>query len=211
MSLVTGTPIGNVTTAEDLYLEGAPSIYIQSYSATPRNNPDAEGFYWGMSGTTQYPVIELGCPLDVSLTENLTINDVRCDSVGVKDTVQQRNFLEFTFTIQSFFPYSVLTEMLKGGTVTRNLSAHTEKFGLGVVNNAKYWMVYAPKVYDETAGDYIMIHLHKAKFVEAFTINMPFGSSWQVTGIRLRAFADTTKPSTQQFATILRSDASVIV
>jgi hypothetical protein len=71
-------------------------------------------------------------------------------------------------------------------------------------------MVYAPKVYNEDVGDYFVIHLHKAKFVEAWTINMPFGSPWQITGLRVRAYADTTKPSTQQFGVIVRSDASEI-
>lgn len=208
MSLVTGTPIGSIETAEGLFLSDAPSIYFQDYTATPLKNPDANGFYWGMSGTTSYPVYEVGCPLDVSLTENLSINDVRCDDVGVKDTTQQRNYIEFTFTIQSFFPFQILRHMLKGGAVTE--ASHTQTFGLGKVNNAQFWMVYCPKVYDEDNGDYLMIQLHKAKFVDAFTMSMPFGSPWQLTGIKLRAFADTTKPAAQQFAVIMRSDLSAI-
>jgi len=55
-----------------------------------------------------------------------------------------------------------------------------------------------------------MIHLHKCKFVDAWTINMPFGNPWTLTGLKLRAFADTTKSTTQQFGVMLRSDASVI-
>jgi len=208
MALVTGTPLGSITTSEDIYLEGSPSIYIQDYSANPLNNPDANGFYWGMSGTTTYPSYEIGCPSDVSLTENLTINDVMCDNVGVKDTVQQRNYLEFTFTIKSLLPFTVLRHLLGGGAVTD--SSPTSEFGLGKINNNQRWMVYAPKVYDEDMGDYVVIHLHKAKFVDAWSLAMPFGSQWQLTGIKLRAFADTTKPAAQQFATILRSDASVI-
>ena len=208
MTLVTGSPLGSITAAESIYMEGAPSIYFQDYSANPLKNPDADGYYWGMSGTTSYPVFEVGCPIDVSLTENLVINEVRCDDVGVKDTVQQRNYLEFTFTLKSFFPFDTLTHLLKGGTIKE--TAPENKFGLGKINNNQYWMVYAPKVYDETAGDFVIIHLHRAKFVDAFTINMPFGDSWNISGIKLRAFADTTKPSAQQFATIVRSDPSVI-
>lgn len=210
MALVTGTPLGNVVSAEEIYIDGAPTIFFQRYEATPLKNPDSDGFYWGMSGTTAYPVYSVGCPTDVSLADNLTINDVLCDDIGVKDTIQSRNYLEFTFTVQSIFPASQLSIMLKGSAVTQNAGENTEKFGLGVINNNVYWMVYAPKVYDTNVGDYVLIHLHRAKFVEAFTINMSFGNPWQVTGIRLRAFADTTKPSTAQFATVVRSDASVL-
>ncbi|RMD60175.1 hypothetical protein D6833_10260 [Candidatus Parcubacteria bacterium] len=210
MALVTGTPLGSVTTQEDLYIEGAPTIYIQDNSASPLYNPDSDGFYWGMSGTSTYPVYELGCVTDVSLTENLTMNDVLCDNIGVKDTIQQRNYLEFNFTIQSLLPFTVLRNIIGGGAVTQNVTEHTEKFGIGQINNNKYWMVYAPKVYDTDVGDYVVIHLHKAKFVDAWTINMPFGSPWQVTGLKIRAFADSSKPAAQQFGTIIRADASVI-
>ena len=208
MALVTGTPVGTITTQEDLYLEGSPNIYFQDYNASPLNNPDSDGFYWGMSGTSTYPVLEVGCPTDVSLTEDLTLNDVLCDNVGVKDTVQQRNYVQFEFTIQSFFPYDVLRHMLKGGAVTE--TAPTQKFGMGAVSQTQTWMVYAPKVYDIDAGDYVWIWLNKAKFVEAWTINMTFGSPWQMTGIRLRAYADTTKTQDQYFGMWGRSDASVI-
>ena len=210
MALVTGTPGGNITSSEDIYMEGAPTLYIQDYNADPLHNPDSDGFYWGLSGTTTYPAIEIGCLTDVSLGEDLTMNDVLCDNVGVKDTLQQRNYVEFSFTVQSFFPFDVLTEILKGGEVTENAVEHTQKFGLGKIDNAQRWMVYAPKVYDEDAADFVVIHLHKAKFVDAWEIDMPFGSPWQATGILLRGFADTDKPSAQQFASVIRADTSVI-
>jgi hypothetical protein len=208
MALVTGTPEGTLTTQEDLYLEGAPNIYFQDYSAAPMYNPDGDGFYWGLSGTAAYPVYEVGCPTDVSLTEDLTINNVLCDNVGVKDTVQQRNYVQFEFTIQSFFPYDVLRHMLQGGAVTE--TAPTQKFGMGTISQTQRWMVYCPKVYDVDAADYIWIHLNKAKFVEAWTVAMTFGSPWQMTGIRLRAYADTTKPQAQYFGMWGRLDPSVI-
>ncbi len=207
---ITGSAIGNLDTQEDLYLEGAPTITFQRNLATPLFNPDSDGFYYNMSGTSAYPAYEVGCVTDVSLSENLTMNDVLCDNVGVKSTIQQRNYLELTFTLQSFFPYTVLTNILKGGTVTVNAGDHTEKFGMGKINQNVFWMVWCPKVYDEDVGDYIAIHLHKAQFVDAFTLNMGFGSPWQATGIKLRAFADTAKPSAQQFGVFLRSDASVL-
>ena len=207
MALVTGTPVGNLDTQEDIYLEGAPNIYFQDYSADPLFNDDADGFYWNMSGTTAYPVFEIGCPNDVSFTEDLTINDVLCDNVGVKDTIQQRNYIQLEFTIRSFFPLQTLRHLLGGGAVTE--TSPTQKFGFGQINNDQRWMVYAPKVYDVDAGDYIWIQLNKAKFVEAWTINMSFGTPWQATGIRLRAYADTTKPQDQYFGMWGRSDLSV--
>ena len=209
MALVTGTPLGNIETQEDIYLEGAPNIYFQDYTADPLFNPDADGFYWNMSGTTAYPAFEIGCPNDVSFTEDLTINDVLCDNVGVKDTIQQRNYIQLEFTIRSFFPLQTLRHLLGGGAVTE--TAPTQKFGFGQINNDQRWMVYAPKVYNTDDGDYVWIHLNKAKFVEAWTVNMPFGSNWEVTGLRLRAYADTTKPADQYFGMFGRADASVIV
>ncbi|MBD3268439.1 hypothetical protein GF373_17365 [bacterium] len=209
MALITGTPLGSVTSSEDIYLEGAPTLYIQDYNADPLKNPDSDNFYWGLSGTSSYPALEIGCLTDVSLSEDLTMNDVLCDNVGVKDTLMQRNYIDWTFTIQSFFPFATLTEVLKGGAVTENAAEHTQKFGLGKVDNNQFWMVYAPKVYDEDVGDYVAIHMHKAKFVDAWEITMPFGDSWEA-GITLRGFADTSKPSAQQFATVIRADTSVI-
>ena len=208
MALVTGTPVGNLDTQEDIYLGGAPNIYFQDYTADPLFNPDGDGFYWNLSGTTPYPVFEIGCPNDVSFTEDLTINDVLCDNVGVKDTIQQRNYIQLEFTIRSFFPLQTLRHLLGGGAVTE--TTPTQKFGFGQINNDQRWMVYAPKVYNTDVGDYVWIHLNKAKFVEAWTINMPFGSNWEVTGLRLRAYADTTKPADQYFGMFGRSDVSVI-
>ncbi len=208
MALVTGTPLGTITAQEDIFLEGAPTIYIQQYEATPLFNPDADGFYWNMSGTATYNVFEIGCPVDVSLTENLTMNDVLCDTVGVKDTVQQRNYVEFDFSLRTLLPLDVLRILLNFGTVTE--TAPTQKMPMGKINNNLKWHLYAPKVYDEDVGDYVWIWLNKAKFVDAWTIPMTFGNPWQANGIKLRAYADTTKPAAQQFGMMGRSDASVI-
>jgi hypothetical protein len=209
MALVTGTPIGNLDVQEDIYLEGAPSIYFQNALADPLFNPDADNFYWGLSGTTTYPAYEVGCPTDVSFTENLTINDVLCDNVGTKATVQQRNYFEFQFSLQSFFPLQTLTHLLGGGTVVE--TAPTQKMPLGKINNNLYWHLYAPKVYDEDEGDYVWIYLHKCQFVDAWTIAMTLGTPWKATGLKLRAFVDSTKPAAQQFGMWGRADASVIV
>lgn len=210
MALITGTPLGNLTQQEDLFIEGAPTIFIQNNTADPLKNPDSDGFYWNLSGTSTYPVLELSCLEGVSLTEDLTINDIRCDTVGVKDTIQQRNYVEFQFSIKSLFPISTMKDVLKWGAVTQNTGEGTEKSGIGAVDNQTFFMAYAPRVYDENTGDYFMFHFHRCKFVEAFTIDMRYGDSWIVNGIRLRAFADTTKPAAQRFGTVVRVDPSVI-
>lgn len=208
MSLVTGTPSGNVLTQEELYIEGAATIFIQDYNASPLNNPDADGYYWGMSGTALYPVTTIGCIQDVTLTEKITMNDVRCDTVGVKDTIQKRDYIEFNLTILSQFPLSVFQKLANMSPA--KVGSHMEKVGIGAVDNNQHWMVYAPKIYDEVNGHWLLFHLHKAKFVDAFTLHMKFGDAWTLTGIKLRAYADDSKPSTARFGTIVRIDASAI-
>ena len=208
MALVTGSAIGNVDSQEELYIEGAPYIYFQDYRATPLNNPDAANYYWGMSGTSTYPANLLGCIQSVSLTEGITMNDVRCDTVGVKDTIQKRDYIEFNLEIISQFPLSVLRHILKLSTPT--VSAGVESVGIGQIDNTQSYMVYAPKVYSDTDADWLMFHLHKAKFVDAWTINMNYGESWRVTGLKLRAYYDETKPANQAFGVIKRWDASAL-
>jgi len=208
MALVTGSPLGTLTTSEELYLEGAPDIFYQDNAAPPLFNPDADGFYWGLSGTVAYPVYELGCATNITLTENLTMNDVLCDNVGVKSTIMQRNYVEFTLSVQQFFPLDTISLAMKGSTVTE--TAPTQKFGIGQIDQNQYYHLYAAKVYDQTAGDYVWFYFHKAQFVDAWTINFTFGNPWQLTNIKFRAFADTNKPSTQYFGMFGRADASVI-
>lgn len=207
-SLITGTPVGNVLSQEDLYLEGAPVIIIQDYNASLLNNPDSDGYYWGLSGTSTYPANIVGCVEDVSLTEGLTMNDVRCDTDGVKDTVQRRDYVEFNMTIKSLFPLSISNTFLNLSPATTGTDK--EKVGIGAINNAKSYHVYAPKVYDEETGDLLIFNLHKAKFVDAWTIEMRYGDNWVISGVKLRAYADTTKPAAQKFGVIVRHDPSVL-
>ena len=208
MALVTGSAIGTIEAAESIFIEGAPTIFFQDATATPLYNPDAQGFYWNLSSTATYNVHEVGCPTNLSLTENLTVNDVLCDNLGTIATIQQRNYIEFTFDIQSFFPYQTLRHLLKFGSVTE--TAPKQQMGIGKVNNNLYYHVYAPKVYDEDVGDYVWIYLHRCQFVDPWTINMAFGTPWVATGIKLRAFVDTTKPAAQQFGSFGRSDLSAV-
>ncbi len=207
MSLITGTPLGNVDSQEELYLEGSPYIYIQDNSANPLNNPDGDGYYWGMSGTAAYPAYALGCVSDVSLTEDVTVNAIRCDTIGDKDALQRRNYVDFVFTLSTMFPLTTIRHLL--GLSTPTVGGGLEKVGIGSISNTRYYMVYAPKVYDEDTGDYLLFHLHRAKPVDAWTIGMG-ADGWKITGLKLRAFADDTKPSTQKFGVIVRADPSAI-
>ena len=207
MALVTGTPDG-VTSQEEIYLEGAPYIYFQDDSASELFNPDTDDYYWGLSGTATYPVYNLGCVQDVSLSEDVTMSQIRCDNIGDKDAIQKRNYLELSLTILSLFPLSVLRHIIKAEVPTT--SGSVEKMGIGKINNSRNYHIYMPKVYDEDTGDWLSITLHKAKFVDAFTLNMNAGDPWQLTGLKIRAFIDDTKPAGQEFATIIRADPSEI-
>jgi len=207
MALTTGTPLGNTSSQEELYLDGAPYIYYQDYNADPLNNPDGDGYYWGMSGTTSYPAKALACVTDVSFMQGVESNDIRCDTVGVKGTIQRRNYVDIQFTLQTFMPLSIFSEI--AGFSAADVSAPTEKVGIGNYNNNQFWMVYAPNVYDADSGDLLIIHLHKAQFVEPGDLAFNYGSPWTQT-FTLRAYADDTKPDTQRFGVFVRSDASAI-
>ena len=208
MTLVTGTPKGNITSQDEIYVEGAPYIYIQDYTANPLNNPDADGYHWGLSGTTSYPVFNIGCVQNVSLTEGLTMNQIRCDAVGDKGTIQRRDYIELELTILTVFPLSTLRHMLNLSSPT--VSSNIEKVGIGQINNNRSYMTYAPKVYDQDTGDYLLFHLHKAQFVDAWTINMNSGEPWTVQGLKLRAYADDTKAANELFGVIVRADESAL-
>lgn len=209
MSLITGTPEGSITQqTTTVFPEGAPWIYYQDIAASPLNNPDGDGFYWGMSGTATEPAIELACYEDVSLGEDLTVNAIRCDRSGDIGVIQKRNFLEFSITLSTLFPLTTISPVLKASPVTT--SAPFEKMGIGTIDNSTYYRLWLPKVTDEAAADYVSFTLHRAQFVDAFSINMASGDKWTIGGITIRAFADDTLPDAQKFATVIRYDPSLI-
>lgn len=209
MALVTGTPLGTVTSQAEIYIEGAPNIYYQLNTGYYAKNPDSDGFYWGLSGSVAIPVYQLGCYENVSLGDNQDINSIRCDTVGDKDVIMKRNHLEVKFTLKSFLPFSSVQPLIQGGPVTTNLTEHTEKFGLGIIDNSKIYRVYMPKVYDETAGDYVSITIHRGKFVSGGEWTFTFGNAWTLP-VTLWGLADEAKPAAQQFATVVRADFSAI-
>lgn len=208
MAILTGTPVGNLLTQEEIYLEGSPYLYFQDYTANPYKNPDGNGYYWDLSGTSTYPVYSIGCVQDVSLTEDVTMNDIRCDTIGVKGTIQKRNYVEFNLTILTLLPLSQLRHMLNLSSPT--VVTDAEFAGIGAINNNQFYMVYAPTVYDQDTGDLLIFHLHKAQFVDSFSIDMAYGEPWKVTGLKLRAYADETKPAAQRFGVIVRQDPSAL-
>lgn len=208
MALITGTPLGNVVSQDEIYLEGAPWIYYQDYEANLLFNPDGDDFYYGLSGTAAYPVYSLACYEDVELGTDITVNEVRCDKVGDKATIQKLNRLELTLSLSSIFPLTTSAPIIRAGTVTS--SGGIEKVGIGPINNNQYYHVYLPKVYDEAAADWVSITIHRAQFTDAWALAMPSGDKWMITGITIWGLADDTKPSAQQFATILRRDPSAI-
>lgn len=210
MSLVTGSPYGNSVSSESIYPTNSPYIYFQDYNAGAMFAPDSDGYYWQLSGTSQYPVYGFECVEGVSLTEGRTLNDVVCDNIGVVSTTESRDYVEVQLTVKSIFPLSNLARIMNMSAATENGSENTEKVGIGKINNAQYWQLWAPEVYDEDAGDYIAIHLHKVKFVDPWTLNMPYANPWTISGLKLRAYADTTKPTAQQFGVLIRADASVL-
>jgi hypothetical protein len=83
-----------------------------------------------------------------------------------------------------------------------------EYVGMGKINNTIYWMLYAPKIYDDTTGDWIMAHFHRCQVVGNFTWDMNINGH-KLTGIKVRAFWDTTKPAGQGFGTLFRADPTI--
>ncbi len=208
MALVTGTPLGNINAQDDIYLDTAPSLWFQDATADLINNPDGDGFYWGLTGTTTYPAFALECYEGVSLVSEYESNPIRCDTVGNKAQLQKLNHVDLTFTLKTLLPLTTLTHILKGGVVTTTPGA-TEKFGIGQPNNQQYWHVYGAIVYDETAGDYINFTGHRAQFVDAWTLTFAYGTP-STLAVTMRCFADTAKPADQLFVTVIRADPSAI-
>lgn len=208
MALVTGTPLGTINAQDDIYLDTAPSLWFQDNDANPLNNPDGDGFYWGITGSPTYPAYALECYEGVSLVSEYESNAIRCDTVGDKGQIQKLNHIDLTFTLKTLLPLATLTHILKGGAVTTNAGA-TEKFGIGQPNNQQYWRVYGAIVYDETAGDYINFTGHRCQFVDAWTLTFVYGAPSTIA-VTLRCFADSALPSAQQFMTVIRADPSAI-
>lgn len=199
-------PSGTIRQADDLFLEGGPEFW---FGGVAKYAPDADGFYWGLTGTVSNPARKVGCYADFRFRDSIQVTEVRCDTQGVVSSIQKRNYLEATMTLMSLLPLSHLRLMLRGSAVTENAPEHTEKMGLGEIDNNEYFLCYFSKVYDQAADDFVSVTGHRCQFVDAWEIAMSYGAPWTL-GVRLRMYADSTKPTTQSFATVLRYDPSLI-
>ena len=201
------TPTGTSVDMED-HIEGAPEVY---WGGAYAQGPDTDGHFWGLTGTAANPVYHLGCYEDLSFGEDVTINDVVCDTSGVEATVAKRNYLTLSFTLKSIFPFSALVQILKGGDLERQLDVGTEGFGLGEIDNtdSAEFLCYFSLVYDITTNDYFSVTGHKCRFMDAFTMNFTYGEPVTVNAT-IRMHADRDKPVDQRFATFKRLDPSQI-
>lgn len=202
------SPTGTLTASEDIFVEGAPYFYF-STPGEYAQDPDIDGFYWGLTGTASSPVYSVGCYEDFRFGDDVTVNAIRCDTVGDKGLTQKRNFMYVSFTLKSMLPFEILSKILRGGAVTVEIPAGTEKFGFGEIDNTTYYKCYFSRVYDDTANDFVAVTGHRCQFVDAWEIATPWAEAWRV-GITMRLFADDTKPSDQRFATFIRLDPSAI-
>lgn len=211
MAILTGSPLGVITTMDDLYVDSPPYVYFQDRLAGTQaylNNPDGDGFYWNLTGSAANPVNEFGCYEGFQLAGNIEMTNVRCDHIGDKAAIQRLNYLDVTFTLKTLFPLAVLKHVLRGGAVTTT-SAVSEKMGIGQPNNAISYLVYFPSVYDPNTGDYLAWTAHKAQFVDSWQLSYTY-SQPTTLGVTLRCFADSAKPVDQLFATVVRIDPSAI-
>jgi len=206
--IITGSAFGVVNAQTEVYVEGAPNVYIADLATPYGFGPDSDGYYWQLSGTALLPVYQLGCYEGVSFGDNLTVNMVRCDTVGDKDAIIKRNYMELKFNLKSFLPLKNIAPFFGTGwaATTTNAGTHTEKFGFGAYDNSRYYKVYFPKVYDEVNGEYVAITGHRCKLMTHGDISFVYGNAWSVpVTIRMMAY-DALLPTAQMFATIIRKD-----
>lgn len=215
MALVTGTPAGLVSQQSDIYIDSAPPIFFQHNDAGTGagsvgllNAPDANGFYWGLSGTTNNPVYQLGCIENVQLQGNITMTSIRCDTTGDRGAIQKLSYIDITANLKTLLPLATLRQIIRGGAVT-TVSGATEQFGIGQPDNSKYYYVWMPAVYDPEAGDYLALTGFRAQFVDSWQLAFAYGQPATI-GIAIRLFADDTKPADQLFASVIRADPSAI-
>ena len=208
MALITGTPSGQIELQDDIYIEGAPQVYFQDREGVDElHHPDDDGFYYGLSGTVSNPVYSLGCYQDVTFSDNIEVNAVRCDNIGDVSVLQKRGHLELSFTLLSLFPLSTLRHIIRGGAITE--TAGIEKMGFGEIDNARRYYVYFPKVYEEENADWLCVTGHKCQFVDAWEISMTFATPWTL-GVTIWMLADVDMPVAQRFATMIRRDPSAL-
>jgi hypothetical protein len=206
-STITGI-YSTYTSQEDQYIEGAPAIFIQDTRGPGLYySPDADGYYWGLTGSAAYPVYEIGCYEGVQLADNLEINTIRCDRDGDSATIMKRNYIELNFTLKSLLPLEIVAPLLNWSDVLT--TSGFEKTGIGIIDNNRFLRAALIKVYDPTNSDYVYFMIHRGQMVQNSTIDYTYGQPWQVD-VTLRGYADTTKPDNQKFATVIRHDDTAL-
>ncbi|OGS01183.1 MAG: hypothetical protein A2V88_08870 [Elusimicrobia bacterium RBG_16_66_12] len=210
-TLGTGTdiPIGPEIDAEDIYIEGGPDIWFQDATANPQQNPDSDGFYWGLSGTAAYPVYELGCYDDLSIADSRTSNPVTCAALGNVRQMQRRDALEISLTFKSLLPFETLRHIMGLGAVTHNAVEETSKMGIGNLPQNTFFHMWLARVYDEDLGDYVGLYFDKVQFMDANPLTMAYGKEWTVA-VKAMALANSARPKAQRFGMMLRYDPSVL-
>lgn len=197
-------PTGTINATEDIFVEGGPDAWL---GGVLKYGPDANGYYWGITGTQSQPVQKIGCYQNWQLNDNLTVNDIRCDTVGVVGNVTRRNYLEITFDLQSFLPLSQLKKLLRWSSSLT--VADAEYAGIGEVNQQDYHLLYFSKIYDDTADDWVSFTATRVQFQQSGAIQFRYGEPW-VVGITARCYANDDLPSEQRFATVVRYDPSAL-
>lgn len=200
------TPTGTINTSENIFIEGGPDLY---FGGVLKYTPDSNGYYWGIDGISASPVYKVGCYENFQLQDNVTVNEIRCDTVGVKGSIVRRNYLEATFDLQSFLPLSELRYLLRWSSSLAVPANHVEYAGVGVVNQQDYFPVFFSRVFDPTAGDWVSFTGTRCQFQWNSAMQMRYGNTWMV-GVAVRFYANEALPSDQQFATVVRYDPSAI-
>lgn len=198
-------PTGTIVDAEDIFIEGAPELW---FGGVAQYSPDADGYYHGITGTPDNIVYRLGCYENFRFQDNVTVNEIRCDTTGLEKTSQTRDFLVVTFDLKSLFPLRRLRHLIRGGPVVWNDPENSEKMGIGEIDNSLFYMVFFSRVYDPVAGDFVSVTGHRCQFTGNFQLQTPYAGAWMISGIEIRFLADPTKPADQRFATMVRVDAS---
>lgn len=200
-------PTGTITTAEDIFIEGAPEIW---YGGVRQYAPDDDGFYHGITGVAANPVYKLGCYTNFRFQDNVQLTEIRCDNLGLRKTSQTRDYLTATFDLESLLPLSMLRHLIRASAVVWNDGENAEKMGIGAIDNTLFYPVFFSRIYDATAGDFVSVTGHRCQFTGNFQLQTPYSGAWMITGIEIRFYADDDLPAAQRFATVIRVDASAL-
>jgi hypothetical protein len=196
-------PTGTINTAEDQFIEGAPEVW---FGGDAQYSPDDDGFYHGIVGTEANPIYKLGCYENFQWTDNITMNEIRCDTTGLEKTSQTRDYLVATFDLKSLLPLTQLRHIIRGGAVTWNDGENAEKMGIGEIDNSLFYKVFFSRVYDSDSGAFVSVTGHRVQFTGNFQLQTPYAGAWMISGVEMRFYADNDLPDAQRFATVIRVD-----